>query len=91
MHQGNGPPQQGPPRFQNQGQWNGPPRMNGPRPGGPGGPGPMPHRPQMVNKPPYPSQRSQRFMDVNMSCTFFLIVQCFASFIGVSGSAIEFY
>ena len=46
MHQGGMPPQQGPPRFQNQGQWNGPPRMNGPRPGGPG-PGPM-QRPPMV-------------------------------------------
>lgn len=76
MHQGNGPPQQGPPRFQNQGQWNGPPRMNGPRPGGPG---PMPHRPQMVNKPPYPSQRSQRYIDVNMSCTFFLLFAAFRS------------
>ncbi|XP_055607155.1 cleavage and polyadenylation specificity factor subunit 6 isoform X2 [Uranotaenia lowii] len=52
MHQGNGPPPQGIPRFQNQGQWNGPPRMGGPRPGGPGGPGPMSHRPQMYQGPP---------------------------------------
>lgn len=57
MHQGGGGPMgpqqppQGVPRYQNQGQWNGPPRPNvPPRPGPPNGPpGSMQHRPQMVN------------------------------------------
>lgn len=51
MHQGGpmGPqaPQQGPPRYPNQNQWNGPPRSNGPPRQGPP-PGPPQHRP-MVN------------------------------------------
>lgn len=53
MHQGRpmGPQQmpQGPPRFPNQGQWNGPPRQNGPmKPGMPNGPpGPPQHRPMV--------------------------------------------
>lgn len=54
MHQG-GPmgPQsqmQGPPRYPNQGQWNGP-RPNGPRPGPMNGP-PHQQRPQMFQGPP---------------------------------------
>lgn len=55
MHQGRpmGPQQspQGPPRFPNQNQWNGPPRQNGPgiRPGMPNGPPcPPQHRPMVV-------------------------------------------
>lgn len=51
MHQGGpmGPQQQGPPRYHNQNQWNGPPRPNGPiRPGPPNGPpGPPQHRPMV--------------------------------------------
>lgn len=54
MHQGRpmGPQQspQGPPRFPNQNQWNGPPRQNGPgiRQGMPNGPpGPPQHRPMV--------------------------------------------
>lgn len=54
MHQGRpmGPQQspQGPPRFPNQGQWNGMPRQNGPpRQGMPNGPpGPPQHRPMVI-------------------------------------------